>query len=50
MIRAYEERRRSLDARLRMVTESYERDGLSLSEPFLGPGSVDIYQPVSGTS
>ena len=43
MICAYEQGARSLEARLRTVTERYARDGISLSRPYLGSGSQDVY-------
>ena len=43
MIRAYEQRARSLDRRLRVVAESYAAEGISLTHPYLNPNSTDSY-------
>ncbi len=43
MIRAYEQGARSLDERLRIVTDYYAAVGIKLSQPYLNPNSTDVY-------
>jgi len=43
MIRAYEQKVRSLDQRLEAVRDRWTEEGLSLERPYLCPNSTDIY-------
>jgi hypothetical protein len=43
MICAYEQGNHPLEQRLHVVVNRFERAGISLEEPFLNPGSRDIY-------
>ena len=43
MIRAYEQRAKSLDERLRVVETSFSAEGIRMTEPHLNPNSVDMY-------
>ncbi len=43
MIRAYEQRARSLDRRLQILAESYAGAGISLTHPYLNRNSTDGY-------
>lgn len=43
VIRAYEQGKQSLDERLQVVADRFAEDGISLTEPFLNPGSKDDY-------
>jgi hypothetical protein len=43
MIRAYEQRARSLDERLQIVTDCYAAESINLNQPYLNPGSSDFY-------
>jgi len=50
MVRAYERRVRSLDARLAIVEECYRQEGLELAQPYLASNSSDIYRFGDGTT
>jgi Lanthionine synthetase C-like protein/HopA1 effector protein family len=43
MIRAYEQRKKSQGAKLEVVARRFEEEGISLEEPYLNPGSSDVY-------
>ena len=43
MIRAYEQRAKSLDERLRLVQNRFDAEGIRMTEPHLNPNSVDTY-------
>jgi hypothetical protein len=43
ILRAYEQRKKSLNERLRIVAERFAEDGIDLEMPFLNPGSADDY-------
>jgi hypothetical protein len=43
IIRAYEQGARSLDKRLQIVADCYAAEGISLSQPYLNPRSIDDY-------
>ena len=47
MVRAHEQRARSLEQRWRVVNECFESHGHSLTTPYLNPGSFDIYDRYS---
>jgi HopA1 effector protein family len=44
IIHAHEQRVRSIDARLKLVTECFAAEGIALSQAYLSPNSVDIYR------
>src|SRR5262249_33566341 len=43
MIRAYEQGKKSVYERLKVVEDRFAEDGISLEKPFLNPGSSDDY-------
>lgn len=43
MIRAYEQKKHSVEERLQVVEECFAEAGIRLESPFLGPGSNDSY-------
>ncbi len=43
MIRAYEQGKKSLDERLRVVEDCFAEAGITMERPFLNPGSSDYY-------
>jgi type 2 lantibiotic biosynthesis protein LanM len=43
IIRAHEQRKKSLNERIRIVVERFAEDGIDLEMPFLNPGSADDY-------
>src|SRR5438067_1073760 len=44
IIRAYEQRKKSLEERVQVVEERFAEDGVDLDRPFLNPGSIDSYR------
>ena len=43
MIQAHEQGARSIQDRLSVVAARYQAEGLSLSCPYLGPASADVF-------
>jgi class II lanthipeptide synthase len=43
LLRAYQRARKSLPERLQVVEQHFARNGVRLEQPYLNPGSVDIY-------
>jgi hypothetical protein len=44
IIRAYERRASSIDDRVAVVCQAFDEAGISLTTPYLNPGSLDVYE------